>query len=91
MTADREHDAVSETYVCSICGTTTEREFRVPSVVRTCEGGCGFVHFLREELLALTERVPEADRPDDWNELPADERLRIAIRETDVTLEDLRG
>jgi hypothetical protein len=78
-------------YVCAICGTTTDREFRVPSVVRTCEGGCGFVHFLREELLELTEGVPEPDRPDDWDELPGDERLRIAIRERDLTLRDLRG
>ncbi|MEF8790803.1 MAG: hypothetical protein V5A61_11820 [Haloarculaceae archaeon] len=79
------------TYVCPTCGTTTEREFRVPSVVRTCEEGCGFVHFLRADLLELTERVPESDRPDDWEELHGEERLRIAMRQGYVTLEELRS
>ena len=82
---------MTETYVCPTCGTTTEREFRVPSVVRTCEGGCGFVHFLREELLELTERVPDSERPDDWDELHGEERLRIAVRQGHVTIEELRG
>jgi hypothetical protein len=82
---------VTETYVCPTCGSTTERDFRVPSVVRTCQSGCGFVHFLREELLELTERVPEAERPDDWDDLSGEERLRIAVRRGDVTLDDIRG
>ena len=82
---------MTETYVCPTCGGTTERDFRVPSVVRTCENGCGFVHFLREQLLELTERVPDAERPDDWDELSGEERLRVAVRRGDVTLDDIRG
>ena len=82
---------MTETDVCPECGATVDREFRVPTVVRTCDEGCGFVHFLREGLSELVAQVPEEHRPDDWSDLSSDERVRIAIREGVVTLADLRG
>jgi hypothetical protein len=77
-------------YVCPQCGNTVERDFRVPSVVRTCETD-GFVHHVRADLLSAIEAVPASARPDDWAELPGRERLMIALREGVVDPSDLRG
>jgi len=77
-------------YACPHCGGSIERDFRVPSVVRTCETD-GFVHHVRVDLLDAIEAVPRSDRPDDWSELPGRERLRIALREGVVDVEDVRG
>ena len=77
-------------YLCPVCGTAVERPFRVPAVVRTCENDCGFGGYVREGLAERVAEVPEEARPEDWAELGAEERLRIAAREGVLTIEDLR-
>lgn len=78
------------TYACPECRNAVDREFRVPSLVRSCENGCGFDHYVREGLLAKVAEVPEADRPDDWADRSATERLVVALREGVVSVPDLR-
>ena len=78
------------TYVCPFCENAVQRSFRAPSVVRSCENGCGFDHFVREDLLSKLRSVPEEDRPDDWGEMSAEERVMVALREGSVTVDDLR-
>ena len=77
-------------YVCPTCGARVERPFRTPSVVRTCDNGCPFGHFLRADLLERVEEVPEEARPDDWAERDVEERLLVAMREGVVAPSDLR-
>ncbi|MFD1512382.1 hypothetical protein [Halomarina rubra] len=81
----REH-----TYVCPTCGARITRSFRAPSVMRSCENGCSFGHFLRADVLERVDSVPVAARPDDWAELEVEERLLVAMREGVVSLPDLR-
>lgn len=71
----------SYTYVCPTCGATVDRPFHTASVMKSCDNGCEFDHHVREDLLAAVDRVPEADRPDDWAERPARDRLLFALRE----------
>jgi hypothetical protein len=77
-------------YVCPTCGAVVERPFRAPSVVRQCDNGCSFGHFLRADILARVEEVPEEVRPDDWDEMEVENRLLLAMREGIVSLPDLR-
>ncbi|MFB6118429.1 hypothetical protein [Halosegnis sp.] len=77
-------------YVCPECGNAVVREYRVPSVVRTCEEGCGFDHYIRADLLEKVESVPESARPDDWDDLDNAERVYVALREGVVSLPDLQ-
>ena len=37
--------------------------------------------FLHESLVAQLDEVPDAERPEGWEEMPLDERLRFAIEE----------
>nr|WP_305148875.1 hypothetical protein [Halobellus inordinatus] len=37
--------------------------------------------FLHESLVERLNEVPEAERPDNWGEMPLDERLQYAVRE----------
>ncbi|MFC7226683.1 hypothetical protein N0B31_04650 [Salinirubellus salinus] len=82
---------MSERYVCAECGAVTERTYAVPTLVRTCEECGAWSHFIREALLALADRVPEDERPEDWDELSGDEKMRVAMREGHVSLADLRA
>jgi len=77
-------------YVCPTCGATVDRPFRAPSVVRQCDNGCSFGHFLRADILERVEAVPEDARPDDWEEMEVENRLLVAMREGIVSLPDLR-
>ncbi|WP_435195167.1 hypothetical protein [Natronomonas sp. EA1] len=80
----------SYTYVCPECGNTVEREYRVPSIIRTCESGCGFDHYVRAELADAIAEVPEESRPDDWDDLTSTERLLVAFREGFLSMGDVR-
>jgi hypothetical protein len=82
---------VSERYLCAECGAPVEREYRVPTIVRTCDECREFSHFVREPLLQLAERVPEDERPEDWDQLSAAERMRVAMSRGFVSLSDLRA
>ena len=73
------------------CGDAIERSYAVPTIVRTCDQCAVFGHFVRDALLALADRVPEADRPDDWEELSGEEQMRVAMRKGYVSLSDLRA
>jgi predicted ATP-dependent serine protease len=82
---------VSIRYVCAECGASAERSYVVPTLVRTC-GECGaWGHFVREELLVLADRVPEDDRPEDWEKLSGEEKMRVAMQKGHVTISDLRA
>ena len=82
--------ARSYEYVCPECGNVVEREYRVPSVVRACENDCGFDHYVRTDLLEKVESVPEADRPDDWDDLDNEEKVYVALKKGVVSLPDLQ-
>jgi hypothetical protein len=77
-------------YVCPDCGNTVQRGYRVPSIVRNCENDCGFDHYVRADLLAKVEQVPEDARPDDWAELSESHKLLVAMREGIVDLSDVQ-
>jgi hypothetical protein len=77
-------------YVCPECENRTTREFRVPSIVRSCENDCGFDHYLRSDLLAKVESVPADARPDDWNDLDNERKVYVALREGIISLPDLQ-
>lgn len=77
------------TYVCPGCGATVDRSFRTASVMRSCENECEFGHHVRADLLEKIEGVPEADRPDDWSELPVRDRLLAAMRAGAISRSDL--
>lgn len=79
---------MTETYVCPHCEATTQRTFRVTTIVRTCTECGEHGRFLHEELLPLLDRVPESARPDDWTERPLDERLFEAVRSGHVDYEE---
>jgi hypothetical protein len=78
-------------YVCAECGATVDREYRVPTLVRTCDDCGEFAHFVREPLLELADRIPEDERPEDWDQLDPAERMRLAMRLGFVSLSDLRA
>ena len=82
--------ARSYEYVCPECGNTVDREFRVPSVVRSCENDCGFDHYIRTDVLEKVEAVPETDRPDDWDDLDNEEKVYVALKEGVISLPDLQ-
>jgi hypothetical protein len=71
---------VPETYVCPVCRSTTDRSYRVTTIIRTCSSCGENGRFLHEELLALVDRVPVGERPEGWEEMPLDERLLHAVR-----------
>jgi hypothetical protein len=77
-------------YVCPACDNRITREFRVPSVVRTCENDCGFDHYIRTDILRKVESVPEEARPGDWDEMDNEKRVYVAIREGVISLPDLQ-
>lgn len=82
---------MSERYICAECGAPVEREYRVPTIVRSCDDCREFAHFVREPLLQLADRVPEEERPEDWDQLTAAERMRLALRQGFVSISDLRA
>jgi hypothetical protein len=81
---------VTETYVCPNCGATEERKYRVRLIILTC-AECGENgRFLHQSLANLLATIPEPDRPDGWGTLPADQRLREAVKEGLVDVEDVK-
>jgi RNase P subunit RPR2 len=81
---------VTETYVCPHCSTGTDRTYRVQFIIVTCEECGRNGRFVHDSLLSVLASVPEADRPDDWEQRPLDERLLYAVREGLVTYDDTR-
>jgi len=77
-------------YVCPACQNTVGRDFRVPSIVRSCENDCGFDHYIRTDLLDKVESVPESDRPDEWEEMDNEKKVYVALREGVLSLPDLQ-
>ncbi|KAB7512694.1 hypothetical protein DM867_12295 [Halosegnis rubeus] len=77
-------------YVCPECENTVERDFRVPSIVRSCENDCGFDHYIRTDLLEKVEAVPEEDRPDEWDEMDNEKKVYVALKEGVLSLPDLQ-
>ncbi|MGQ4556974.1 hypothetical protein [Halobellus sp. GM3] len=72
---------MTETYVCPHCGRTEERPYRVRLIILTCLDCGENGRFLHESIVNRLEEVPEAERPEEWGEMPLDERLGYAIRE----------
>ena len=69
-----------ETYVCSNCEATVEREFAVKSLIRTC-AECGeHGRFVHESLLESLAAIPDDDRPEEWDGMPLDERFMDAVK-----------
>jgi DNA-directed RNA polymerase subunit RPC12/RpoP len=81
---------VSDTYVCSVCRGTTERPYGVRYVVATCPDCGRHGRLVHESLVALLAAVPEADRPDDWDDRPLDERLLDALDRGFISIRDTR-
>jgi len=72
---------VTDSYVCPHCGRVEERPYRVRLIILTCPDCGENGRFLHESLVERLDEVPEAERPDDWGEMPLDERLQYAVRE----------
>lgn len=73
---------MTESYVCPHCGRVEERPYRVRLIILTCPDCGRNGRFLHESLVTRLEEVPESDRPDGWGEMPLDERLLYAMRES---------
>lgn len=71
---------MTETYVCPNCGEREHREYRVRLIILTCPNCGENGRFLNETLVELLEEIPEEERPEEWAELPADQRLHRAMK-----------
>ncbi|WP_256289763.1 hypothetical protein [Halobellus inordinatus] len=58
-----------------------DRPYRVRLIILTCPDCGENGRFLHESLVERLNEVPEAERPDNWGEMPLDERLQYAVRE----------
>jgi hypothetical protein len=81
---------VTDTYVCSVCRGTTERSYGVRFIVLTCPDCGRHGRHVHASLVSLLDDVPEADRSDDWEERPLDERLLDALDRGVISLGDTR-
>jgi len=71
---------VTETYVCPTCEHAEDRSYRVRLILLTCPNCGENGRFLNRSLVDRLDEVAPADRPDDWGEMPLDERLEYAAR-----------
>jgi hypothetical protein len=71
---------VTDSYVCPHCGRVEERPYRVRLIILTCPDCGRNGRFLNASLVARLEEVPESERPEEWGEMPLDERLQYAVR-----------
>ncbi len=76
-------------YVCPYCGAEVERDYRVQYVIRSCSECGGHGRFVHRVVAEALDRV-EGDLPDDWDDLPLDERLLTAVREGLLDVRDTR-
>ena len=67
--------------MCPHCRRVETRPYRVRLIVLTCPDCGRNGRFLHESLVAQLDEVPDAERPEGWEEMPLDERLRFAIEE----------
>jgi len=81
---------VTDTYTCSSCGETVEREYGVQYIVLTCPDCGEHGRLVHESLLSTLEGVPEEDRPEDWDRMGLDDRLLHAVREGLLDRDDLQ-
>lgn len=81
---------MTETYVCPHCSATIERPYRVQFVILTCEECGENGRHIHASLLDVLDAVPTEDRPDDWEELPLDERLVAAVKEGLLSFDETR-
>ena len=72
---------MTESYVCPHCQRVEERPYRVRLIILTCPDCGKNGRFLHRSLVDRLDDVPEPRRPQDWTEMPLDERLRYAVTE----------
>ncbi|RDI70293.1 HMG-box domain-containing protein [Halopelagius longus] len=70
---------MTDTYVCPYCGATEHREYRVRLILLTCPECGENGRFLNEELVEVLDEIPDDELPEEWSELPADQRLHRAM------------
>jgi hypothetical protein len=58
-----------------------DRPYRVRLIVLTCPECGDNGRFLNTTLVGRLQEVPESDRPDEWTEMPLDDRLEYAIKQ----------
>jgi hypothetical protein len=58
-----------------------DRPYRVRLIVLTCPECGDNGRFLNTTLVDRLQEVPESDRPDEWTEMPLDDRLEYAIKQ----------
>lgn len=71
---------MTDTYVCPNCEHAEDRSYRVRLIVLTCPECGENERFLNRSLVDRLDDVATADRPDEWGEMPLDERLEYAVR-----------
>lgn len=81
---------MSDSYVCSACHTSTDRSYGVRYIVSTCPECGRHGRLVHESLVSLLQRVPEEERPDEWEDQPLDERLLDALERGFIDLADTR-
>lgn len=81
---------MSDTYVCSSCGGTVERDYGVQYIVLTCPHCGENGRFVHETLVGVLDDLPTEERPEDWEEMPLDERLLHALREGLIDWDDVQ-
>ena len=72
---------MTETYVCSHCQETVTRPFEIRSIIRTCDGCGRNGRFLHQSLVDSLESLRSDDLPEEWEQLPLDERFETALEE----------
>jgi len=71
---------VTETYVCATCRATVDRDYEVRSLIRTCDDCDRNGRFLHRRLVESLASIPDADRPDEWDELRLDQQFEDALK-----------
>ncbi len=72
---------MTDSYVCPNCERVEDRPYRVRLIVLTCPECGDNGRFLNTTLVGRLQEVPESDRPDEWTEMPLDDRLEYAIKQ----------
>lgn len=72
---------MTESYVCPRCERVEERSYKVRFIILTCPDCGENGRFLHESFVDRLEAIPASAHPENWAEMPLDERLLYAIRE----------
>lgn len=78
-----------EVYLCEVCNAKRHRSYSVSYFLKACANGCGFKRFIRGDILDKISAIPEAARPDEWDQMTAFEKALFGYRAGLLSVDDL--